>query len=255
MTTELVHLRKWLVAFCTALRFLTILPVRYRMAEDEVYFRDAVVCFPFVGIVIGCMAAGLTLFLQLFLPQMVTVSLGILFLAAISNFLHLDGVADSADGLLSSRNREKSLAIMKDSRVGAMGVVALIFLLLIKFAALSAVSSEQLSLALFWMPVAGRIALVATMGSVAYARDEGGLGLLFYSSSSKKYALGWGMIFAVFLALCLRGFGLILFGALFVVLYLFNRKCEKHLGGATGDTIGAQCELAEMVVAVCFATL
>lgn len=238
--------------FCTALRFLTVVPVTYRVAEDDSRFLQSVAFFPVVGIVIGILALLLTLLLQSVFPHMVTVFLLIFFLSSISNFLHLDGIADSGDGLFSSRDRIRSLEIMRDSRIGAMGVAILIFLLLGKFAALSSIAPNQLPLVIFCMPIAGRMALLITLATIKYARSEGGVASLFYSSACRKYALIWSGIFAIVIPLFLGLFGVILCIALLAALFLFNSKCKKQLGGATGDTIGAQSELAELVVALCF---
>ncbi len=241
-----------LAAFCTALRFLTILPVRFGVEDDANRFPASVAYFTLVGMIIGLLAALLCLLLQAFLPQMVAVCLLIIFLAGISNFFHLDGFADSADGLFSSRSREKSLEIMKDSRVGAMAVIALIFLLLLKFSALASVNDRELVVAVFFMPILGRLALVLGLTTEKYARTEGGLGTLFYSPVYRKAAFLWILFFI--LALCLWGGtkGLVLLVLLMAVLTAFNWKCRRQLGGATGDTLGAQCELAEVVVALFF---
>ncbi len=244
-----------LAAFCTALRFLTIFPVRFGIEGDADRFPVSVAYFPLVGVIIGLSAASFCLLLQNILPQMVVVCLLLIFLAAISNFLHLDGLADSADGLFSSRNREKSLEIMKDSRVGAMGVIALIFLLLMKFSALVSVDREELILAAFMMPVAGRMALLFGLTTEQYARKEGGLGALFYSPLYRKAAFCWGTVFLLSLLFWKGVTGIALLASLAAVLVAFNGKCRRHLGGSTGDTLGAQCELAELTVAVFFSLL
>lgn len=245
----------WLAALCTAFRFLTVLPISWRGEGDQARFPRSVAFFPVVGVGIGVLAAGLAVVLQSLLPQMVAAFLLVFFLGAISNFLHFDGLADSGDGLFSARSQTRSLEIMKDSRVGAMGVSVVLFVVLGKFAALSSLAPARLPLALFCMPLAGRMALLVTMATVKYGRPEGGLGALFYSSASRKYALVWGGVCAAAAPFLLGFFGVLLCVAVAVVLLLFNRKCNRQLGGATGDTLGAQCELAELVTAVCFSAL
>ncbi len=241
-----------LAAFCTALRFLTVLPVRFGAAGDAERFPQSVCYFPLVGMVIGLLAMLLSLLLQTLLPKMVVACLLVLFLAWISGFFHLDGLADSADGLFSSRGRERSLEIMKDSRVGAMGVCALVFLLLLKVVSLAAAAPGQLPLAVFLMPLAGRMALVSGLTTENYARKEGGLGTLFYASIYRKSAIIWGIFFMAALFFWRGAEGLFLLALLLMTTISFNRKCRSQLGGATGDTLGAQCELAEMVVALFF---
>lgn len=166
-------------AFCTAIRFLTVIPVSWRADQDGRLFPQSVYAFALVGALIGGLGMLLVFLGGMVFPPGVTLFFALFFLAAISGFLHLDGLADSADGLLSARPREQSLAIMKDSRTGAMGVVLLILVLLGKFAALQTLSLDHLLVAIFCLPVAGRTAIVVTMALQRYARSEGGLGSLF----------------------------------------------------------------------------
>lgn len=238
--------------FLAALRFLTVIPFAKGAELDGEYFKQSLLFFPIIGIIIGSLGALLTLILQAFLPQPVVVCLLISYLAFISGCLHLDGLSDTGDGLLSSRPRERSMEIMKDSRVGAMGVIVTIVVILTKYSALISVDPRLLPLAIFFMPFAGRVAILCTMAMLPYARSEGGLGVLFYSRSVKHFAcLG--------VVLLLIGLALFSIPRLFVVLFFlililisFNYWCNKKIGGATGDTLGANCELAEMAVALAF---
>lgn len=248
---ETGHGRWMFVArFCTALRFLTLAPVSWRAADDGHHFPASLPYFVPVGMLVGVLVASVAGVFSLFLPQGVTAMLAIAMLAGVSGFLHLDGLADSADGLLSSRPREMRLEIMKDSRSGAMGIVAVVLVLLTKYAALSAMPVDLFLPALLLMPMAGRSAILLMMAGLPYARKEGGLGSLFYSGDSKKAAL-FGL---VLLAICLAPLGaarlvsaLVVFGT---VVAFFSWWCRASLGGATGDTLGAVCELAEAGVAV-----
>lgn len=238
------------VRFCTAMRFLTLLPVSWRAEEDAQHFAKSLMFFSVVGLLIGSIAGGAVFFLSKGLPQPVVVVAGLAVLAFISGALHLDGLADSADGLLSSRPREKCLQIMKDSRSGAMGIIVVVLVLLSKYAALTAMPRETLPLAFFLMPLAGRCAILLTMASLPYARAEGGLGLLFYSGNSKiAAAIGCTLLLSCLLFLAPSHILPVLIGFL-LVTFLFNRWCKVKLGGATGDTLGAVCELTEMIVAV-----
>ncbi len=248
-------MKHFFVPLATAIRFLTLVPLSWHASDDENHFHASLYYFPVVGLLIGAVACSLSLLLCKFFPiQVVSVAM-LVFLALISGCLHLDGAADSADGLLCSRPREKALAIMKDSRTGAMGVVAIVFILLGKYAALSSMNSEILCLSVFFMPLAGRCTIVFTMAIQQYARKEGGLGTLFYTEKSKKPALVSLFVLLIFLALFCFKVLLILSVALFISTLLFSRWCNGKFGGATGDTLGASCEIAELVTALSFATL
>ena len=194
----------------------------------------------------------MTYVLLLFFPQQVVAVLALIYLAFISGFLHLDGLADSADGLLSSRPREDCLRIMKDSRTGAMGVVVVVCTLLAKYSALSAMTPATLCLAIFFMPLAGRSAILFSMAYLPYARTEGGLGSLFYSDSSKSAALAAFLALAIFLAFFAPSHLIVTLLAVLGMNYIFGRWCRISLGGATGDTLGAVCELTEAITAVAF---
>ena len=237
-------------ALCCAFRFLTILPLAWMADRDGELFPRSVVYFPLVGLTVGGGGVLLCKISATVLPIEVIPFVALVYLAAISGFLHLDGLADSGDGLLSHRSREASLSIMKDSRSGAMGVVVLIMVLLGKFTALSTLTFSQLMIAVFLMPLAGRVAIVCSMAFFPYARQEGGLGGLFYSSRMRRLSVGALALLAV--SSWVVGNPWLVVSASFGVVglcWLFGSFCRQRIGGMTGDTLGAVCELAEMVTA------
>lgn len=241
--------------FCTALRFLTVVPITWRADEDGGYFKKSLLLFPAVGLLIGCGAYVLSLSLSHIFPQSVLAVVVIVYLAAISGALHLDGLCDSADGLLSSRSREKSLLIMKDSRVGAMGVISVAVILFGKYSALSSMPAEHLPLATLFMPITGRSVILLAMATARYARPEGGIGELFYSQSSKFAAvLAFSLLTLLLLLLVPEKSVAILLAAL-GTCFLFTLWCKNVLGGMTGDTLGAACELTETTTAIAFTLL
>ncbi len=239
----------------TAFRFLTVIPLSWKQDKDGDFFQASVICFPLVGLAIGGIAAFLVYLVYPFLSSSVTAVIALLILGGITGFLHLDGVADSGDGLLSSRPREQALEIMRDSRSGAMGVIVLLFLILGKYAALSSLSINTLLPVLILMPLGGRAAILFSMAILPYARKDDGLGSLFYSSE-RYYIAAIALFFFIFCS-CYVSLSLTLFilPALLFTVFLFSRWCFVKLGGATGDTLGAVCEFSELsiaVAAVCF---
>jgi len=243
-------LTRALSRFCTALRFLTIIPVSWRAQDDDQYFNNCLIYFPIVGLLIGCIGyLGISL-VQIFFPQQLVAVFAIIYLAFISGCLHLDGLSDSADGLFSARPREKSLEIMKDSRVGAMGVVVVVCVLLGKYAALCAISADKLCLAVFLMPVIGRCAIIFVMAGQKYARQEGGIGLLFYSDTSKRAAVIVVIGLVLLLSVVASSHVVFILLSVLATTFVFAKWCKSRIGGATGDTLGAVCELTEMVAVV-----
>ena len=242
-----------LASFLAALRFLTIVPLSWRCEQDGRFFAASLAWFPLIGLLIGLAGAAIIACLMPFFPPPVLAMAAIVLLAAISGCLHLDGLADSGDGLLSSRPRERILEIMRDSHIGAMGVIAIVVVLLGKYAALSSLASlgsPTLIATLIVMPLAGRCAIVLTMACLPYAREGEGLGRLFYSPSSRWAALWSLALLAGVLACSGWRMSCVVLVAVLITVLLFSLWCRARIGGATGDTLGAVCELTEMMVAI-----
>lgn len=188
-----------------------------------------------------------------FLPHALLCCLIIFYLSIISGFLHLDGLADTADGFFSARPKSQILEIMHDSRSGAMGVIALVLLLLFKFAALLSIPAEDMVWVVFYMPPAGRCAIVIVMTWLPYAGHDGSLGNRFYGR--KNRLIPAFSLAVLFLCGFFSGMSLVFVTAFGIIItsILFGAWCGQKIDGATGDTLGAVCELTETVVAVFFA--
>jgi len=236
-----------------AWRFLTIVPIPGRWGRDQAALGSSLPFFPVVGLAIGGSVAGLAVVLEHLFPPLLVAVLLVAALLAVSGGLHMDGLSDTADGLFSARPRERMLEIMRDSRVGAMGVMAIVLVLLLKVAALAAVPAGKIWLPVLLMPLAGRVVLVLLTAFMPYARPEGGLATLFYRQPA-RLAAAWALGFLVLACWLAAGFaGLyvvvaVLAGTLIIALF-----CRRKIGGVTGDTLGAACEAAEAIVAVTLA--
>lgn len=234
-------------SFFAALQFLTVIPFPFSWGGGEKELGRSVWFFPVVGLVIGILLAGFDWGVGHLLPSFPASVLAVLFLLGISGGLHLDGLADTADGFLSSRPKERILEIMKDSRTGPMGAAAIVMSLLLKVALFTALAGTLRWRMLLMAPLAGRCALVTLMAVLPYAKAEGGLGSVFLKSKSPLNA-AWALVvllgvgwFAASWAGLVAGF------ASFVVTLLFAGHCYRKIGGLTGDTLGAASEIAELV--------
>jgi adenosylcobinamide-GDP ribazoletransferase len=240
--------------FLAAVRFLTVFWVPGQLGTRTEDLAGSVSYFPLVGLLIGGLAAALACGVVRILPPLpASVIIVILWLAA-SGAFHLDGLADTADGFLSSRPCERILEIMKDSHIGSMGVVVLVCALLLKTAALGSMSPRDMCVAAFLTPVAGRCALVIMMALLPYARPEGGLGKLFAPGHP-----AWRIVWAVGVLTAVGWFAVGVEGLLAAVVVtmitaLFSLYCHRKIGGMTGDTLGAACELAEVAMVTTLAT-
>ncbi|HHB76813.1 MAG TPA: adenosylcobinamide-GDP ribazoletransferase, partial [Desulfobulbus sp.] len=173
-----------MAGFVAAIRFLTIFPCPGQLGSDGKDIAGSTPFFPVVGLFLGCIAAGLSWLFWTLFSSLVAAVLITIVLMGFSGGLHLDGLADTADGFLSTRPRSQILEIMRDSRIGAMGVIALVMLLLLKVTALSSLDRGQVVRATLLVPIAGRCAIVLVIALLPYARKEGGLATLFYSRRS-----------------------------------------------------------------------
>src|SRR5262249_24897988 len=161
-------------------------------------------------------------------------------LAAVTRGLHLDGLADSFDGLLGGRDRGQRLEIMRDPRIGSFGATALALVLLLKWSALAELAAPLRWPSLLLVPTIARFAMVGTVGAVPYARDHG-LGAGYHAAARGAPALVAAGI-AVVVAVGLFGPGgvpLVAVGAGVALGVSWWAWCA--LGGATGDIYGATC--------------
>lgn len=237
-------------SFLAAVQFLTVSPFPRGWRAGEKDLARSVPFFPLVGIVIGGAAALLDGALQYVFPELLRSVLVVIFLLAASGGLHIDGLADTADGFLSSRGRETVLAIMKDHRVGPMGVAAVVSVISLKIAAIASVPTAARWWVLLMVPLAGRCALVTNLSVLPYARSEGGLASIFQESRSRLFA-AWALAALTVGGWLVGGWmGLAAGAASFAAGLLFAAYTYRKIGGLTGDTLGAACELVEVVPAL-----
>lgn len=236
--------------FLATLQFLTRIPVRDRWCDgiELKEYARGIVCFPLVGLVIGLLAA---LVWQILMPHIGVLPAAIAVVIAhimLTGGLHLDGLADSCDGLFSVRSRERILEIMRDSRIGTNGALALSVAVLLRTALVYQMNADGLPVLAFLIvtPVVGRSMMAVMMYRQAYAR-ESGMGNLFIGKISEG-RFGITLLLMATLVLLIGGL-FSLFALLVTLLFVlgFRRFVATRIGGQTGDTLGAACELSELV--------
>lgn len=228
-----------------AIAFFTRIPVPW-LVPSETAWKQSVNWYPAVGIVIGLVLCGVhQAALWLFGPLVAAV-LTLAVWVYITGGLHLDGWMDLADGLGSSRPREQVLDIMKDSRVGAMGVLAAVLLLLLKAAALAELSG--VGWALLLAPFAARTHVLLAIWFWPYLSAEKGIGKGIREGLSPASSwLGYAVLAAV--GWVLGGWaGVTAIGVSLLVALWFSRTVAGKLGGLNGDCYGAVIESGEAVM-------
>ena len=231
--------------FLIALQFLTIFPVRIKSIEEK-DFGNSLLYFPLVGLLIGSLLA-LSSFLFSSLPQFLKAVLIILTSIIITGGIHLDGFADTCDGFYGKKKREEILEIMRESSIGVMGGIGLIFNLLLKIGFITALSQAILWKALILMTLFSRWVQVLVCNISSYARKEGKAKYFIEYASKRSLYLGGGFCLALFLFL-IQLKGVILFFLSLLPVFLFSSYVKRRIGGMTGDTIGAVSELSEITV-------
>lgn len=228
-----------------AITFLSRLPIPSPKHIAPKDIGGSTPYFPIVGLILGGILVGINYFCSYFWDQLITNIVLVISLIALTGGLHLDGLMDTCDGVFSNKDRERTLEIMRDSRVGAMGVLAGICLILLKFAFLNNINDDMKYQALLIFPMIGRLSMIFAISFFPYARSSSGLGSLFVEYSKQHYILiALAQVFIIAIPLLLwKAF------PIFIIVgfatWLMAWRLSKRLGGLTGDTYGAICEVME----------
>ncbi|MEK5405599.1 MULTISPECIES: adenosylcobinamide-GDP ribazoletransferase [Paenibacillus] len=273
-------------AVAAAFQFLTRLPVKAELDFSPELLKRSASYYPLVGVIIGIIVWGIAALTAMVLPPLPCAILTLAVWVWLTGGLHLDGWMDAADALFSYRSRERMLEIMKDSRVGAMGVIACVLLLMLKAALLYTVLVEQNVSGLLLLPMVwSRWFMVHAMKRWPKARNDDGLAARFADMSGGRAGLAvfWAVVVTLGAAagqyilagpatategsgnLSLAGthlqtllsyseslpiwigFALLPLLAYGVGTFTANR-INRRLGGLTGDIYGALNELLETVL-------
>jgi len=241
---------KLIKRFILIIQFLTRIPVPVNLNVTAEDFGKGLVFAPVVGLIIGAILAGVYYVLSLIFPAYVTAVFIIIVYIILTGGLHLDGLGDTFDGLFSNRSKERILEIMRDSRVGTNAVLAIACILLLNTALVSAFNDEHIIKVLLLMPVAGRIGSLIGSGTSTYARSGEGLGKSFIDYCGvKEIIIGIALYMLIFYTI---GGELALLVSVFPVItaLLLTRILTSKIGGATGDILGAVCELNQTLFLV-----
>lgn len=234
-------------SFLLALQFLTVIPIRPFDKVNSQELGRSTAFFPVVGAIQGLTLVGVDWSLSMVLPQDVVNGLLIIALVLTNGGLHLDGLADTIDGLAGGNTREERLRIMRDSQIGAIGVVAICLVLMLKLLALINLPQGLRGAIIFLFPVIGRWVMVPMAYWSPYAREGEGVGKTFAEYTTRKeLAIATGVL-VPFCSILLGWTGLVYIVMLSFITYLMTVFFKKRLNGITGDVLGFQSELGEVI--------
>ena len=249
-----------------ALQFLTIIPIRLKTNYEESDIAKSSSAFIFVGLLQGVLLIAASFALNLIFHEELVIALMLLFLVIINGGFHLDGLSDTFDALSVKssgdieKDRQKRLAIMKDSTAGPIGITAIIFVLALKYLSLKGIfhmSYFTLYSTLLFMPVISKWTMVAAMYHGTSARKDG-LGRIFIEGvRGREFVTSTILLLILLMAFY---FAFIRFAPeiqyvfniiLLIMMYIFSRLwigiCNRKFGGLTGDNLGALSELTELI--------
>jgi adenosylcobinamide-GDP ribazoletransferase len=234
----------------SAMAFLTVLPVA--TSEGGPGERLGRAYFPAIGAVVGLAAAAVFVLIGSFTTPLLGAVAATATLALLTGALHLDGLADSADGLFGGGDVARRLEVMRDPRLGSFGIVAIALVLIGEVAAIASMSPGRAVSGLVIAGALSRLAMLSVITLVPYVRTSG-LGVAAGDSTHRAFDLALGASLAAVACLldwprALLALGLVALSALAVVVL-----ARRRLGGATGDIYGATAELCMLAALIAFA--
>lgn len=245
--------------FVHALQFLTIVRVSNKYEIKEGDLAKSMVYFPVIGFLLGVVLVNVDqLMLLIALPQGIANFLLIALLTLLTRALHVDGLADTLDGLMGGKDQSSRLAIMKDSRIGTAGVIGVVFVLMLKYLSLNTLLNSEKVAVLLTAPMLARWSQTIMAYKGNYAREEG------MAKAFVGHLRASGMAYASVIAVCFTSFVVLRedVRALFLIISVITGVVAwtllsrwylvRKLGGISGDAIGAVSETNEVLVFLLF---
>lgn len=231
--------------FLLTLGFMTRIPVNVDLGEvNDEDMHKGFLYYPVVGLVIGIVDVIVYYLVTLILPEVYGIIFALLANFCVTGAFHLDGLSDTADGIYSARTKERMLEIMKDSRIGTNGAIAMCFDIMLKFVGLAC--CDMKGLMILMMPIAGKMVQGAIVYKAVYPR-ENGIGI-YVGTVSLGTVIGTVILGVIAMTVAFSYWGILMFAVLFGFAYLFRIYITGKIGGITGDVMGAGSELSEVLL-------
>ncbi|MGH4123071.1 MAG: adenosylcobinamide-GDP ribazoletransferase [Clostridium sp.] len=249
-------MREYLNDFLLFFQFFTRIPININLKCEKQNFRRGAIFFPVVGLFIGIVQWLVYYILIKALPINITSVFVVIIPIVITGGLHVDGLGDTCDGFFSLKgDKDKIIEVMKDSRVGTYASIAIVFDMLARYAAVFTIIELNLPLILIATPIIARFSVVF-LSFIGKNAKEKGSGNIFIGNIDVK-RIGITGITTIILVTLLIGFNksVILIASGLILTLLFNKFCESKITGLTGDSLGANNELVEILTMILFVAM
>lgn len=233
-----------------AFQFLTILPLKVKSFRQEL-LAESTIYFPLVGLTLGIGLAGLEYSLSPFLPIDITAIIQVAFLALITSGLHIDGFADTFDGLGCVKSQKEKLKVMKDSRIGTMGAISVIFLVLLKYNSMAFIEQSIKIYALLIFPMVSRWTMVLAILYSSQMKHTG-MGSKFQKQIKEKHFILSSILPCLIVVFLFGVSGLAVLITICIFTYTIYRLLVKSFGKITGDHFGFINEAIEVLTLMIF---
>lgn len=230
--------------FLTLISFFTRIPVGRKIEFNEENFIKALNLYTLMGVVIGFLLAVIYFtFNNIYISFIRGLILTIIYIV-ITGGIHLDGAADTSDGIFSGRTGDRIFEIMSDSHIGTFGVITLILIIFSQFVLFSYLSIDFV----FMMPVVGRASTITACWNKKYAKKSKGMGTAFIENINNEVLVVNLLILFIFSMFSY--YRITMFTACFAAIcvsYFISTLIEDKIGGMTGDTCGFITEISQII--------
>lgn len=228
------------------IQFMTRIPINKEFKVTERDFGAMTMFFPASAAMVGAIMAAVYWLFSLAGLQWAGAVGSVVAACAVTGALHVDGFADMADAFGANKDKKRTLEILKDSHMGAYGVLAIVFIVLIKVVLIGSIPNTQALLIVAGTPVAGKIPMAVAAARGNYPREEG-TGKHTIDHVKPWHSIVCIIICTALLYLCARWPAVILLPVLVAAGFILTAVSNKKIEGVTGDILGAANEVGEML--------
>ena len=245
------YIKNFFEQFIILIQFMTRIPIPLKISYSEKKFGKSIKFFPLVGLIIGLILYFANFLIIVYLKNIfynktiIAIFLIILEILIVG-IIHIDGLADTFDGLFSYAKKEKMLEIMKDSRIGTNGAVVLILYFITKTVLISEIITTNPKYLIIF-PIIARLSTPVNAGLSNYARKSGMSNAIISENGIFEAIFSLALsIILVFYIIDIKGIITIFIAFIFIIIFMLNVR--KKIDGITGDTMVACLELTSILV-------